>query len=78
MENFVVTMELSFSDGKQPDSFACELYRGDEDECRKLCAAIPTCSHDMRPISEVVVQWGALADWQRYLQFCVAREVKNI
>jgi hypothetical protein len=74
VETHVVTMEVSFCDGQQPVSFTCELFRGDEGECRALCAAVAGCSHDMRPISEVIVQWGALDDWKRYLQLRAARD----
>jgi hypothetical protein len=69
LETHVVTATLEFSDGGLPPGITCELYRGTADECVELCAKIPGASHDGRQIGGVVVQYGLIADWERYLQF---------
>ena len=62
METHVVTLSPNFSDGRTPAGFICEVFRGEEQECRELAIRIPAGSHDMRQIAESTTQWGRNED----------------
>lgn len=66
-ETHVVTISLEFRDGRMPPAFSCELFRGEEMECRRLAVMIPGCSHDHRPVSAASVRCGTIADWERWV-----------
>ena len=66
-ESHVVTIGLEFCDGREPAGFTCEVYRGDEVECRVLRAAISGCSHDQRRISDTLVRCDTIKDWEAFV-----------
>lgn len=67
-ETHVVTISLEFQDGGKPGAFSCELYRGNEMECRKLAVMIPGCSHDHRRVAMTTVHYGKIVDWEAWCQ----------
>jgi len=67
METHVVTISVEFADGRMPCAFSCELYRGNEMECRKLAGMIPGASHDGRLLSRSTVSCGTIAAWERWV-----------
>ncbi len=68
METHVVTISLEFADGRVPSAFSCELWRGNESECRLLAAAIPGCSHDHRHVAGSSVHCGRICDWEDWVK----------
>jgi hypothetical protein len=68
METHVVTIGLEFCDGRHPPSFTCELFRGEEQECRELCAVIPGASHDTRAIFRSHVRCDTIQCWQDFVR----------
>ena len=67
METHVVTIAVEFADARMPSGFSCELWRGNELECRKLVGMIPGCSHDYRRVANSQVHYGTIADWERWV-----------
>lgn len=74
-ETHVVTVSLQFTEPPQAavmDEWAfCEVhevFRGDEKECKDICARMSACSHDSRRLQAVKVTCGTIADWEQFLQ----------
>jgi hypothetical protein len=67
METHVVTISVEFHDGRLPPAFSCELWRGNEDECRRLVTMISGCSHDHRQVAASAVRCGTIADWEEWV-----------
>jgi hypothetical protein len=67
METHVVTIAVEFADGRMPPAFSCELYRGNELECRRLAVMIPGCSHDHRKLASTTVHFGTIVDWEKWI-----------
>jgi hypothetical protein len=67
-ETHVVTVGLQFSDGIHPDGFVCEIFRGDEQECKNFVSRMPGVSHDQRPIAQATITLGRIEEWEQWLR----------
>jgi hypothetical protein len=67
METHVVTVAVEFADARMPSAFSCELFRGNEMDCRMLAVMIPGVSHDHRKLASSRVNWGLIVDWEKWV-----------
>jgi hypothetical protein len=72
-ETHVVTVSLHFIEphavmGEWAFCEVHEVFRGDEKECKAICARMSACSHDSRRVQAVKVTCGTIADWEDFLQ----------
>ena len=69
METHVITVGLHFEDLPMIETVEVhEVFRGDEAECKAICARMSTCSHDRRRLSGVHVTCGTVAEWEEFLR----------
>jgi hypothetical protein len=67
MHVVTVYMEYSIPSPGLPLMVISEVFRGEEDECHRICNAIAVAYDDRRPISKTRVGVGPLTDWQDFM-----------
>jgi hypothetical protein len=67
-ETHVITVGLHFIEELHETTEIHEVFRGDEAECKAICARMSACSHDRRRLSAVHVTCGTIAEWEEFLR----------